>query len=87
MLIWVLFWFAEYCHDLEVETDKIERDLDPTKSLARDKAALGILRLEACLDDSLGYIVRLARRDGEDRQRVVARRHSSYWSGDDDGPP
>lgn len=50
---------AEYCRDFELETDRIEKDLDPTRSLVRDKAALGILRLESCLDDALGYIIRL----------------------------
>ena len=54
-----MFLFTEYCSDFRMETVRIERDLDPTRSLVRDKAALGFLRLEAWLDDALGYIIHL----------------------------
>ena len=37
---------------------RIERDLDPTRTLVADKAALAILRLEDRLENSLGYITR-----------------------------
>jgi hypothetical protein len=49
--------FTEYCHDFELETDRIEKDLDPIRALVRDKAAVGILRLESRLEDVQGYII------------------------------
>ena len=46
-----LFLFTEYCQDFELETDRIERDLDLSRSLVGEKAALGILRLESHIED------------------------------------
>ena len=51
-------FLAEYCRDVELETERIERDLDPSRSLIVDKAALAILRLEDRLENALGYIIR-----------------------------
>lgn len=59
MLTFVILLLTEYCRDAELETERIERELDPARSLVRDKAALGILRLEARLEDALGYIIHL----------------------------
>lgn len=50
---------AEFCRDFELETDRIERDLDPSRSLVGDKAALGVLQLETRIEDVQGYIIRL----------------------------
>ena len=52
-------FFTEYCRDFDLETDRIERDLDPSISLVGDKAALGILRVETRIEDVQGYIIRL----------------------------
>ena len=49
--------FTEYCRDFELETDRIKRDLDPSRSLLGDKAALGVLRLESRIEDVQGYII------------------------------
>ena len=54
-----LFLSTEYCQDFELETDRIERDLDPSRSLVGDKAALGVLRLESHIEDVQGYITHL----------------------------
>ena len=54
-----LFSSAEYCRNFELETDRIERDLNPSQSLVGDKAALGILRVESRIEDVQGYIIRL----------------------------
>jgi hypothetical protein len=43
ILVSPLSLFTEYCRDFELETDRIERGLDPTRSLIGDKAALGIM--------------------------------------------
>ena len=51
--------FTEYCRDFELETDRIERDLDPSRSLVDDKVDLGVLRLESRIEDVQGYIIRL----------------------------
>ena len=50
---------AEYCRDFELETDRIERDLDPSRSLVGDKAAPGVLRVKSRIEDVQGYIIRL----------------------------
>jgi hypothetical protein len=42
-----------------LETERIETELDPTKSLVKDAVALNMLRLEARLEDVRGYITRL----------------------------
>ena len=49
---------VELCQNFELETKRIETDLDPTKSLVKDAVALNMLRLEACLNDVQGYITR-----------------------------
>jgi hypothetical protein len=54
-----LFLSAEYCRDFEQETDRIERNLDPSRSLVGDKAAMGVLRVESRIEDVQGYIIRL----------------------------
>ena len=54
-----LFLFTEYCRDFKLEIDRIERDLDPSRSLVGEMAALGILRVETCIEDVQGYIIRL----------------------------
>ena len=52
-------FFTDYCRDFDLETDRIEKDLDPSRSLIGDKAALGILRVETRIEDAQGYIIRL----------------------------
>jgi hypothetical protein len=47
------------CQDFELETDRIERDLEPSRSLVGDKAALGVLRVESRIEDVQGYIIHL----------------------------
>lgn len=54
-----LFLFTEYCRNFELESDRIERDLDPTRALVNDKAALNVLRLKHRLDDAQAYLLRL----------------------------
>nr|XP_020183675.1 rab11 family-interacting protein 3-like [Aegilops tauschii subsp. strangulata] len=50
---------ASCLKNFEQQTERIEPGLDPTKSLVKDEAAMNVLRLEARLDNILGYIARL----------------------------
>ena len=42
-----------------METERIERDLNPSRQLINDKASLAVLRLDEHLGKALGYITRL----------------------------
>jgi hypothetical protein len=50
---------AEFCQDFEKETEEIEPNLDPTKSLVGDAVAMDMFRLEARLKSVQGFITRL----------------------------
>lgn len=42
-----------------METERIEKDLDPSRQLLKDSAAMAILQLDDLLDNALGYITHL----------------------------
>ena len=50
---------AEFCQNFKQEIEWIETVLDRIKSLVVDVAAMNVLRLEARLDNVLGYVARL----------------------------
>ena len=45
-----------FCDDVAEETDKIEKELDPTKGLLKDSAAMSLLRLEERVEQVAMYI-------------------------------
>ena len=49
---------SKRCYNKEVEMERLERDLDPSRSLVADKTALAILQLEDRLENALGYSIR-----------------------------
>lgn len=50
---------AEFCTNIELETDRVEKDLNPSRQLLKDSAAMAILQLDEHLDGVMGYITRL----------------------------
>lgn len=56
MLVPLLFLPTKFCFNVELETESIEKDLDPSRQLLRDSAAMAILQLDELLDNALGYI-------------------------------
>ena len=59
MITFSLTLHAEFCQDFEKETEEIEPNLDPTKSLIGDVVAMDMFRLEARLKNVQGYVTRL----------------------------
>src|SRR5436190_113438 len=45
-----------FCDDVAEETDKIEKELDPTQGLLKDSAAMSMLRLEERVEQVAMYI-------------------------------
>ena len=50
---------VEFCQDFEKETEAIEPNLDPTKSVVGDAVAMNMFRLETRLGDVREYVTRL----------------------------
>ena len=50
---------VEFCKDFEKETEEIEPNLDPSKSLVGDAVAMNMFRLEARLAGVREYVTRL----------------------------
>nr|XP_040258393.1 GRIP domain-containing protein C119.12-like [Aegilops tauschii subsp. strangulata] len=46
----------KHCYNIELELERLERNLEPSRSLVADKAALAILCLEDHLENALGSI-------------------------------
>jgi hypothetical protein len=59
MFIFCLFLCIDFCTDAELETERIERELNPSRLLLRDSAALAILRLDERIDNTIAYMERL----------------------------
>ena len=54
-----LFVCAEFCHNFEEVTGRIETSLDPMNFPIKDEAAMNVLRLESHLASVLNYLGRL----------------------------
>ena len=50
---------VEFCKDFEKETEEIEPNLDPSKSLVEDAVAMNMFRLEARLAGVREFVTRL----------------------------
>ena len=50
---------AEFCHNFEEETGRIEPGLDPINSPVKDETAMNLLRLESPIDSAVDYLARL----------------------------
>ena len=50
---------VEFCKDFEKETEEIEPNLDPSKSLVGDAMAMNMFRLETRIAGVREYITRL----------------------------
>jgi hypothetical protein len=54
-----LFLHADFCLEVELETDRIEKELNPLRLLLKDSATLAIFRLDERMDNVVAYIDRL----------------------------
>ena len=48
----IVFLDTEHCYNKELEMQRIEKDLDPARSLVADNTAVAILQLEDRLENA-----------------------------------
>ena len=57
--------YVEFCKDFEKETEEIEPNLDPSKSIVGDAVAMNMFRLNARIEGVREYVTRLRKAMGK----------------------